>query len=65
MIGVGVPAVLVCTDAFERLARVHASTAGYGGLPVLAVTHPLGGLDRAAVRGRAAQAYDRLVAGQW
>jgi len=65
MIQVGVPAVLLCTDAFEHLARMHASTAGLAGLPVIAVTHPLGGLDRATVGQRAIEAYERMAAGQW
>jgi hypothetical protein len=65
MVRAGVPAVLLATDAFERLAHLHAATAGMAALPVVAVRHPLGGLDRQAVRGRALEAYERLVAGRW
>ncbi len=65
MVQVGVPAILLATDAFERLAHLHAATAGFAALPVVAVRHPLGGLDRQSVTERAAEAYDHLRAGEW
>jgi hypothetical protein len=65
MVQVGVPAILLATDAFERLAHMHAATAGYGALAVVAVPHPLGGLDRDSVRQRAQVAYDHIVTGTW
>jgi hypothetical protein len=57
--------VLIATDAFERLAHMHAASVGLPDLAVVAVAHPLGGLDRGAVRGRAEEAAAALSAGEW
>ncbi len=58
----GVAAVLVATDVFVKLAETAAAGLGARGVPVLAITHPLGGIDLAAVRARAGAAVGPLVA---
>jgi hypothetical protein len=37
----GVPAVAICTDVFEQLARFEAEHLGHGGLRVAVIPHPL------------------------
>jgi hypothetical protein len=58
----GTTAVLVATDVFVKLAETAAMGLGAGDVPVLAVAHPLGGIDRPAVEARAVAAVDPLVA---
>jgi hypothetical protein len=54
--------VLVATDVFVALAEAHATGLGARDVPILALQHPLGGIDGPAVEGRAADAFDNLVA---
>ncbi|MQA88425.1 MAG: hypothetical protein GEV03_28365 [Streptosporangiales bacterium] len=42
----GTPTVLVCTDAFVRLARVTAERAGLPRIRIVEVEHPIGGQPR-------------------
>lgn len=60
----GVASVLLATDAFEQLARMHAASLGTPSAPVVAVPHPLAGLPRAAVAERAVDAYRGLLTGE-
>jgi hypothetical protein len=57
----GVPAATVCTDRFENTARAMARMWGDADYPVIYTHHPIGGLDRAAVRRRAEGLLDRVV----
>ncbi len=47
------PTVLVATTAFDGLASEVAATLGLPDIRIVAVDHPLGGADEAAVIGRA------------
>ena len=47
------PTVLVATTAFSELASEVAATLGLPGVRIVAVGHPLGGVDEAAVIDRA------------
>ncbi len=55
-------AVLVATDVFVALAEACAAGLGAGNVPILAVPHPLGGIDRSAVGAKALAAVAPLVA---
>ena len=58
----GIPAAVVTTTAFERLARHEASALGMETLPVLVIDHPLGGEPPERVADKAARAVAQLVA---
>ena len=58
----GIPSATVCTDPFEVTARGMASMWGAAEYPVIYTRHPLGGLDRDAVRRRAEELIDQVVA---
>ena len=58
----GVPAVVVTTTAFERLAHHEAHTLGMEGLPLVVVDHPLGGEPPERVAEKAARAVAQLAA---
>jgi len=58
----GVPAVVVTTSAFARLAHHEAHTLGMEGLPLLVIDHPLGGEPAERVADRAAHAVAQLLA---
>ena len=51
------------TDAFLSLARAQAAKHGLPHLPVCLVSHPIGGVDPALVRGRAEAIVDEVLAG--
>ena len=55
------PAATVCTDRFENTARAMAGMWGDPDYPVIYTRHPIGGLDRAAVRRRAEELLDQVV----
>jgi hypothetical protein len=59
----GIPAVVLGTDAFLSLARAQAAKHGMPHLPVSLVSHPIGGVDPALVRGRAEAIVDEVLAG--
>jgi hypothetical protein len=50
----GVPAVLICTDEFFKLADAQRRALGAATLRIVCVPHPIGGLDseEAEARGR-------------
>jgi len=57
----GVPTAVVCSTPFERLAKNQARVLGVPDLPLLMITHPLGGIGMDEVRARAAMALPGLV----
>jgi hypothetical protein len=57
-----VPAAVICTSAFEGMARRAAEALGMGSLPLVVIAHPLGGLRAEEVAGRAREAAERLAA---
>ena len=57
----GVPSATVCTDRFENTARAMARMWGDPDYPVIYTGHPIGGLDREAVKLRAEGLLDRVV----
>jgi hypothetical protein len=57
----GIPAVVLGTDAFLSLARAQASKHGLPHLAVALVRHPIGGIDPALVRGKAATIVDDVL----
>ncbi len=52
----------MATDVFVALAQVHARGLGAGDVPILALRHPLGGIEEPAVLARAADAFGSLLA---
>jgi hypothetical protein len=57
----GIPAGLIATTAFQRLALAEMAALGAGGLPLLVIDHPLGGEKPEGVSRRAAQAVEQLA----
>ena len=57
----GIPAGLITTTAFQRLALAEMAALGAGGLPLLVIDHPLGGEKPEGVSRRAAQAVEQLA----
>jgi len=57
----GIPAAVICTDAFERMARATAAVAGLPDYPFLMVPHPVGRLSPEQLRARAAAALRDVV----
>ena len=49
----GIPAVVLGTDAFVSLGRTAAAALGLPHLPLITVSHPIGGVAAADVRKRA------------
>jgi hypothetical protein len=58
----GIPAAVVTTTAFERLAHHESHTLGMEGLPLLVIDHPLGGEPPERVAEKAARAVSQLTA---
>ena len=66
----GIPSATICTDPFERTAKGMASMWGAADYPTIFTAHgpgpvkahPLGGLDREAIRRRAEGLLDEVVA---
>ena len=57
----GLVTAVVCSNAFLKLGQTQAKTFGVPDLPLLVIQHPLGGLDRDSVKGRAEVATPHLV----
>ena len=57
----GLIAAVVCSESFMRLGTAQAKVFGVPDLPLLKIPHPLGGLEIAKVRERAALALPQLV----
>jgi hypothetical protein len=60
--GLGVPAVVVGTDAFTSLARSTAAAEGMPHVAHVTVPHPIGGIDPAMIRDRAGAVVDDVLA---
>jgi hypothetical protein len=58
----GVATVLLATKPFEPMARGAAVARDLPDARIVAVSHPLGGIDEEAVRARAANAVDDVLA---
>jgi hypothetical protein len=57
----GIPAVVLGTDAFLSLARAQSAKHGLPHLSVALVSHPIGGVDPAIVRGKAESIVDEVL----
>ena len=57
----GLIAAVVCSDSFMRLGTAQAKVFGVPDLPLLQISHPLGGLSMDKVRDRAAVALPQLL----
>jgi hypothetical protein len=57
-----VPAALICSEPFVKLAKAQARVFGVPDLALVVIPHPLGGLDLAAVGTRADVAAPQLAA---
>ena len=58
----GIPSATICTDPFEITAKAMARLWGTPDYPVIYTRHPVGGLGRDAVRRRAEELVDQVVA---
>ena len=58
----GIASATICTYLFETTAKAMASMWGAPDYPVIYTAHPVGGLDRRAVRSRAEELVDQVVA---
>ena len=57
----GLIAAVVCSDSFMKLGTAQAKVFGVPDLPLLQISHPLGGLSMDKVRERAAVALPQLL----
>ena len=57
----GLIAAVVCSDSFMKLGTAQARVFGVPDLPLLQISHPLGGLSMDKVRERAAMALPQLL----
>jgi hypothetical protein len=58
----GIPTVLVATKPFEPMARGAAMARDLPDARIVAIPHPLGGIDEDVVRAHAADAVDAVRA---
>jgi hypothetical protein len=58
----GIPTVLLATKPFEPMARGAAAARDLPDARIVAISHPLGGVDEDTVRARAASAVDAVRA---
>jgi hypothetical protein len=58
----GIPTVLVTTTRFRPVVGALAAATGLADIRALVVEHPIGGVDRDTLHGRADRAYDELLA---
>lgn len=59
---IGKSAIVVCSQAFAVLAKGQARVNGVPDLPLVIVTHPLGGMARSVVDQRVEQAVPQVLA---
>ena len=57
----GLMTAVIYSTPFEQLARTQARVFGVPDLPLVMITHPLGGIALEQVRARADQALARLI----
>jgi hypothetical protein len=55
-------AAVICTDVFAATGKVEAEQLGMSELPLLVITHPLGGLPTAEIERRLEETLTRLAA---
>ena len=58
----GIPSATICTDPFEVTGKAMARMWGAPFYPVIYTSHPVGNLDKEAVRRRAEELVDQVVA---
>jgi hypothetical protein len=58
----GIPAAVICTDRFLTTATAMAKMWGAPDFPVLYAEHPMGSLDRTAIKQKAVELVDEVVA---
>lgn len=58
----GIPSVVVVTDAFADMGQKTARSLGLTGVPMVAAPHPFDCLDRNQVRQKAEQLYTEIKA---
>jgi hypothetical protein len=54
--------MVMCTTAFEPLAKLESKALGVEGLRLLVLEHPLGGIEEPLARERAANAWPQFRA---
>ena len=59
----GIPTVTICTTAFEGLGREEAKNLGMPDLPLVIITHPIGGESMSVIDQRAEQALANVIRG--
>jgi hypothetical protein len=57
----GIPAAVICTEPFVSSAEAMAMLGGIPGYPYVILPHPLGSLDRDALREKAIQAAPEVL----
>jgi hypothetical protein len=57
----GIPAVAIMTDRFDRSAEVVAQLNGLPGYPFVSIAHPVANNDDATLRAKAEAAVERVV----
>ena len=58
----GVPAAVICTDKFQATAMAMAEVWGAARFPMVFTEHPIGTLDRSAIKARAVELLAPVVA---
>lgn len=57
----GIPAVVICTEEFEKTGKAIAEMRGLAGYPFVVIPHPIGILDDKGLASRAEEAYPTAV----
>lgn len=57
----GIPSAVICTGEFATLGHTIAEFLGLPGLPMIVIKHPLGGLEKPDVMGRAEEALEQVA----
>jgi hypothetical protein len=56
----GLKTAVICSEPFLKLGRAQARVFGVPDVPLVVISHPLGGVSLAEVRARAEQAIPQL-----
>lgn len=57
----GTPVATICSSEFAALGRIESESLGVPGLPIVVVSHPMGGIGADEVRQKANGAIDEVV----
>jgi len=57
----GKPTVTICTNRFEVLARTTAAAMGMSNLPLIIVSHPIGGINPEDVQVKADTIIEKII----